>query len=87
MLGILYTFWCTGFVIFYVKGSFLVPRVMWAKCSPGVKLKTGPCREDSFINVYWYWALLGRCTFPSSHEQSHASLAQIPGRKKAGVEG
>ena len=31
MLGILYTFWGMGFLIFMKKGSFFLPRVMWAK--------------------------------------------------------
>ena len=39
MLGILYTFWGMGFLIFRYKGSFFLPRVMWVKipdqvCSP-----------------------------------------------------
>ena len=31
MLGILYTFWGMGFLIFIKKGSFFLPGVMWAK--------------------------------------------------------
>ena len=31
MLGILYAFWGMGFLIFMKKGSFFLPRVMWAK--------------------------------------------------------
>ena len=31
MLGILYTFWGMGFLIFSKKGSLFLPRVMWAK--------------------------------------------------------
>ena len=33
MLGILYTFWGMGFLIFMKKGSFFLPGVMWAKVS------------------------------------------------------
>ena len=31
MLGILFTFWGMGFLIFRKKGSFFLPRVMWTK--------------------------------------------------------
>ena len=31
MLGILYTFWGMGFLIFMQKGTFFLSRVMWAK--------------------------------------------------------
>ena len=31
MLGILYTFWGVGFLVFMKKGSFFLPGVMWAK--------------------------------------------------------
>ena len=31
MFGILYTFWGMGFLISMKKGSFFLPRVMWAK--------------------------------------------------------
>ena len=30
MLGILYTFWGLGFLVFMKKGSFFLPGVMWA---------------------------------------------------------
>ena len=33
MLGILYTFWGMGFLVFVKKGSFFLPGVMWAKLS------------------------------------------------------
>ena len=31
MLGILYTFWGMGFLIFMQKGTFFLPRVLWVK--------------------------------------------------------
>ena len=31
MLGILFTFWGMGFLIFRKKGSFFLPRVMWTE--------------------------------------------------------
>ena len=33
MLGILFTFWCMGFLIFGKRGSLFLPRVMWTKVS------------------------------------------------------